>query len=757
MEPTSKDKENVVNPDVNLSKRTESPNKDGDDVSKKRPRNHNHNNDDSISTQPAEASTTLPATALERVPFGTFSRGNQIYRNRIVTDGDDAAKETQSEGFYSIEELVLPHCTAALCTSFTASRNAVSWFQRVFHGIPQLTVMVPGPVDIGHAMVTPMMNMEVEIPIVGEGIQSAENHNEKNEAAAAAAVTTATTINNKRFVPVPHWYFHNNGKSTKANNEPEKRDKEGTKKSLTNSKSATATANATKKDKRKESRLPTTSTATTPSSDENKKTFLPIPQWYWVSARPENTGGCLHAKVLLFRSPQGLRVIVAGCNLSRRQWETARDVFWVQDFPLIVNDKTAAASWGYDPYDPRGFKDKLETFLQQVMKCDEDEAKRPNSKTSTSNTATKTRQTKQHKLISRRITSILEGVDFSKARALLVVSFPRRVEKNTQGVRVKDVYRHHKYGGWKQLALVVHQALLDQGMLADDDSSNSSCCSDDDNHRKRKPVTYAAADRRLYVTSGSLGNLEPGFIWQMHQAMNGEQVEPQQQQWKDVEDHFRCFWPSARTSKTMDVLGLMGALRPMPRRHVQSIPSTSRQKMLHDAIPNPNTKSKTAFQRYHNKLLKMSSSASTTTAKKNDNSQPHPPTLAFAPVTHGKFMYNRRGVLYVGSHNFSRSAWGERNAQPKNVEVGVVLATPRQAEQEAWIRRLPCHVDVDTDPPKLSSNYEPFVGRWTIQHHCHPLAYLLPPERQEKNDGNDDDDDDSGDESSVGAFMDDFY
>lgn len=51
---------------------------------------------------------------------------------------------------------------------------------------------------------------------------------------------------------------------------------------------------------------------------------------------------------------------------------------------------------------------------------------------------------------------------------------------------------------------------------------------------------------------------------------------------------------------------------------------------------------------------------------------------ALAPILHGKAMLatsadGTHGVMFVGSQNFSKASWGEGNAQPSNVEIGVVL------------------------------------------------------------------------------------
>ena len=40
-----------------------------------------------------------------------------------------------------------------------------------------------------------------------------------------------------------------------------------------------------------------------------------------------------HAKLLLFRSPEGLRIVISGNNLTEPQWTEDRDCLWILDVP----------------------------------------------------------------------------------------------------------------------------------------------------------------------------------------------------------------------------------------------------------------------------------------------------------------------------------------------------------------------------------------------------------------------------------------
>jgi len=155
----------------------------------------------------------------------------------------------------------------------------------------------------------------------------------------------------------------------------------------------------------------------------------------------------------------------------------------------------------------------------------------------------------------------------------------------------------------------------------------------DDFYSSIKYEAERVAHTTLYATSGSLGNLEPGFLWQMHKAMNGigECIDDDSGlniSWENVEDNVRCLWPSIETACQFDFFGL-GVLRCMPERHVYAIPEKSRHKIFHDARPNPCTR--TSFSgRY--------------AAPEQENEVAE----KWNVVTHGKFMYNDSGGEFVG-------------------------------------------------------------------------------------------------------------
>ena len=133
----------------------------------------------------------------------------------------------------------------------------------------------------------------------------------------------------------------------------------------------------------------------------------------------------------------------------------------------------------------------------------------------------------------------------------------------------------------------------------------------------------------------------------------------------------KCLWPSTVTAQSMLPSGVINSLRNIPMKYWETIPSEARRRIFHDATPNtPSSGFGINERRCH-------------------------------PVVHGKIIYatprraNGPGfpsVVYVGSHNFSRAAWGEGAKGPRNIEFGVVLATNDRATRMEWEQRFPCTV-----------------------------------------------------------------
>jgi hypothetical protein len=188
--------------------------------------------------------------------------------------------------------------------------------------------------------------------------------------------------------------------------------------------------------------------------------------------------------------------------------------------------------------------------------------------------------------------------------------------------------------GWKRLAEAAGEALRCCGVDAGRDSAN------------------------VYGMAGSFGDLTPRFMQQMLQAMHGSaKILATSMDWENV-GPFHALWPSCTTALGMDLHGLISSLRSIPPNVYSEYTTTDRH--FFDAPPNPSHVQ---------------------------------PGWGFSCVAHAKALLARassHSVVYVGSHNLSKAAWAEANAQPKNIELGVVLASCDPQLRCQWVERLPC-------------------------------------------------------------------
>lgn len=68
---------------------------------------------------------------------------------------------------------------------------------------------------------------------------------------------------------------------------------------------------------------------------------LDRPGWFWIAVQPHV--GLMHAKILLFRCPQGLRIVVSGNNFTEHQSSRDRDCMYVHDL-MVKRDENASDS-----------------------------------------------------------------------------------------------------------------------------------------------------------------------------------------------------------------------------------------------------------------------------------------------------------------------------------------------------------------------------------------------------------------------------
>ncbi|CAJ1949031.1 unnamed protein product [Cylindrotheca closterium] len=382
--------------------------------------------------------------------------------------------------------------------------------------------------------------------------------------------------------------------------------------------------------------------------------------WYRLAYQP-HTRGCMHPKVILFRCSQGgLRLVVSGNNFYQYQWENDRDCLWVQDFKEVTMTNDHCCYHHHGTKQEESHKMPLRSFLTDLCQGGS-----------------------HQRFIKEHLEALFCNIDLEQSNASLVYSFPRL--KNDAGER----------GGWKLLTEVVQDCLLD-----DYDTENDWNSPNTPEYHPSTSDTEKRKDRYvLYAMSGSIGNLDPTLLKCMKNAMTGKDTffddfpamndkKGMAQEWAKLAG-IQCLLPSLETARKMDPTW-NGRL--MTKSHWNSIPRIAQQQLFADAIPNPN------FER-------------TETRPK------HP--FAHAKVLYCKYnkstampQLSKPSILYVGSHNFSRAAWGHADRMPGNVEVGVVLSTCDPILEKEWESRLPYLLLPGSNNNK-SDYYRPLLaGDW---------------------------------------------
>jgi len=246
---------------------------------------------------------------------------------------------------------------------------------------------------------------------------------------------------------------------------------------------------------------------------------------------------------------------------------------------------------------------------------------------------TRCRDPEHQSFVKEHLHSLFRNVDLTTVSARLVFSFPRPGRNAASKKELK--------GGWVQLSNAVKGLLEELGCDAE---------------------TRDDSDTMMYAMAGSMGNLKPDFLLQMKHAMHGKPFHtPKGKEWDwDDVDGVRCLWPSRQTALSSRYWALVDSMRPMPISHWKTIPKTARCRIFFDALPNP--------------------------------PQFGLPEQNCHAMSHAKVLIETAGdvgILYVGSHNFSQAAWGLKGQSPKNVEVGVVLASRSMRVRREWVSRLP--------------------------------------------------------------------
>jgi hypothetical protein len=363
--------------------------------------------------------------------------------------------------------------------------------------------------------------------------------------------------------------------------------------------------------------------------------------WLWCLCRSQ---ALLHSKFVIFRTQHGARIVISGNNLMR-QWATDRDCLWVQDFLVRAAGAKCADAAEAVGGDGGGFGERLARFVTALGACkDQDD-----------------HQQEMHE----RIASVLDGIDFSPAKAFLVESLPLPATLATRSGAPLQ--------GWQRLAEAMREARSAAGL----DCGGSAIC-EDRRIRSACKAGTCAADNRVYFMAGSFGDCQADFLQQMVGAMHGRDARIARPLcWSEVAAA-RCLWPSRGTAKEMNPLGVMASLRAIPMEVWQTIPPDAKNRLFFDARP-----------REH--WLQPIDAICQRRSK----------PIAHAKVIFSRFEHAAAGAegasIYVGSHNFSEAAWGIRGNAPKNVELGVVLCTSDSTTARVWEERLPALLPSDHD------------------------------------------------------------
>ena len=254
------------------------------------------------------------------------------------------------------------------------------------------------------------------------------------------------------------------------------------------------------------------------------------------------------------RGGVGLRVVVSGNNFYREQWESHRDILFIQDFPThilqMIDPKTGKHYSGQ-------FEDRLREYLRRTTQCE---------------------CPVQQANIKRRIEALFQNINFSSAKARFVYSFPSSLDER---------------GGWKQLANTVRELRQDLESSEESDSDESMDERDTQSSTWRRSLLPI-----MHATSGSLGHLKPDFCLQQYRCMLGDpRGAPKTTEWDELLSSsdpqiglLRILWPSNGVKDLAS--GLVNDSRPW----YNAIPDNIKQHCFYDPPPGA------SFGRTHGKV-----------------------------------------------------------------------------------------------------------------------------------------------------------
>ena len=364
------------------------------------------------------------------------------------------------------------------------------------------------------------------------------------------------------------------------------------------------------------------------------------PQWKRLSVRP-SSGGLQHSKLMLLRMSNRLRVVVASANLGP-QWDIVRETVWIQDFPL---KQGGAAS---------PFGDDLRTFCTDLVEPHADVFE-----------------------------SLLDGVDFTSAEATLVASVPGRDSL------------------WIQKVGLTGYRLLNRALKS---------------HLASAPWPMSEDDAPVIISTGSLGDLKPSFLKAMEQTLVPEDgMDPSDVTavncggWETT-TKLRILFPTNATALASSLQRPV-TCRAMLKKTFADVPHADRERLFFDAQPCSFIGRKEGgVPSWGHQVLSHGDEGRQLKLELDEDRRWRP------PLAHAKVIF--RGVsadascegggggggasasaippttttaawAYVGSHNFSKAAWGQLRRQPHNIELGVLLSTTSLTRAAMWRERLP--------------------------------------------------------------------
>jgi Tyrosyl-DNA phosphodiesterase len=603
-------------------------------------------------------------------------RNHHQQESSLNDDDDDMNEESFQDGHVHISHLVLPETTSALLTSFGSPEFA--WLESWLGNVPQVLL-----VHQGH------------------GVETERSHH-LNE------IGTATLCP----LPLPRVVAVSSNDNDNGGGDGNTTSKEN----QTTSASAQSGSN---------NNSSSNSSPPSPTKKQSKKSSS-RPHWHQMFVKPHM--GLMHSKLCLFRNQHGLRVVICGANLFQNQWECQRDVLWIQDFfntTVTVTTSTSATSKTSinNVNKSNQFGDAMYKFCRDLTIC---------------------ASADDQGVVDKFLYLILgfnNELDFTTAAGTIVYSFPRR-QDTTRNSHDSSPCTHR--GGWKMLAESVQEQFILQRQRDKDRHHMPVTIADvvlglkerhdrggvnNNNTMKRKRrqgSTSSTADvmitthiKTIHVMSGSLGDVKPGFLEQMKNALRGLQ-EPAGSRSRTtswdviVADSnnspsnssnssavgWQIYWPSQETAaKSMMMQSIRANMRAIPKAYWQTIPPTARQALFADVVHNPLKASGMTgghcYPNSHAKVILSLAPLSPQNSRRrkrdyndvddDDDDDEYDDDYSDDEMDESS-LYN---ILYVGSHNFSISAWGLNDTPPKNVELGIVLTTSLREIRREWVQRLP--------------------------------------------------------------------